>query len=85
MKSSYEKEKGQFRIERHDINYAGFTLKAVGRNGRHYGWALPGGGFIKVKDTNRAKMIAKRIGLMMPEERTIHGMVRNFENRIKSL
>lgn len=85
MKSSYEKEKDQFRIERHDLSYAGFTLKAIERHGKHEGWALPGGGFIEARNTNKARLLVKRLGSLMPGERTIASMVRDLEKRIKSL
>ena len=70
MKSSYEKEKDQFRIERHDLSYAGFTLKAIERHGKHEGWALPGGGFIRASNLSKAREVVKQLGIAHSGEKT---------------
>lgn len=72
-------------IREKDLHYSGFTLKAVEKHGRHQGWALPGGGFIEARNTNKARLLVKRLGSLMPGERTIANMVRDLEKRIKSL
>lgn len=67
---SREYEQKAIGVEKHDLNYAGFTLKAMERTGVFVGWALPGGGMIRSSNLGKAREVVKRLGILHSGEKT---------------